>query len=71
LIDGYVNSDPPDFLSGDTFDNTIYAAGNLIWNPCKSLDVGVEYLYGRRENKDGATWNLWPYAQFSVLGIRY
>ena len=54
LVYGYVDSDPPAFLSGDTFDNTSYAAVDLIWNPYKSLDVGVEYLYGRRENKDGA-----------------
>ena len=54
LVYGYVNSDPPAFLSGDTFDNTSYAAADLIWNPYKSLDVGIEYLWGRRENKDGA-----------------
>ena len=54
LVYGYVNSDPPAFLSGDTFDNTSYGAVDLIWKPYKSLDVGVEYLYGRRENKDGA-----------------
>jgi hypothetical protein len=54
LVYGYVNSRNPAFLSGDTFDNTGYAAVDLIWNPYKSLDVGVEYLWGRRENKDGA-----------------
>ncbi len=53
LVYGYVNADNPDFLSGDTYDNTNYVAADLIWNPYKSLDVGIEYLWGRRENKDG------------------
>ena len=55
LVYGYVNSDNPEFVSGDTFDNTNYAAADLIWNPYKPVDLGVEYLWGRRENKDGAS----------------
>ncbi|MBW1970305.1 MAG: hypothetical protein JRI82_12560 [Deltaproteobacteria bacterium] len=55
LVYGYVNSDNPDFLSGDTYDNTNYVAADLIWNPYKPVDLGVEYLWGRRENKDGAS----------------
>ena len=57
LVYGYVNSDNPGFVSGDTFDNTNYAAADFIWTPYKNLDVGVEYLWGRRENKDGAAGN--------------
>ncbi|MFV0443219.1 MAG: DcaP family trimeric outer membrane transporter [Planctomycetaceae bacterium] len=32
-----------------------YNAVNLIWSPLKSrsVDIGAEYLWGRRENKDG------------------
>ena len=26
---------------------------NLIWSPIPSIDIGLEYLYGRRRNKDG------------------
>ena len=55
LVYGYVNSDNPDFVSGDTFDNTNYAAADLIWAPYKNTTLGVEYLWGRRENKDGAS----------------
>ncbi len=55
LVYGYVNSDNPEFVSGDTYDNTNYVAANLIWNPYKSVNLGVEYLWGRRENKDGAS----------------
>jgi hypothetical protein len=55
LVYGYVNADNPEFVSGDTFDNTNYAAADLIWNPFKQLTLGLEYLWGRRENKDGAS----------------
>jgi hypothetical protein len=55
LVYGYVNADNPDFLSGDTYDNTNYVATNLIWNPYKKVTLGVEYLWGRRENEDGAS----------------
>ena len=55
LVYGYVNSDNPDFVSGDTFDNTNYAAADFIWAPYKNTAIGVEYLWGRRENKDGAS----------------
>jgi len=55
LVYGYVNADNPDFVSGDTFDNTNYVAADLIWSPYKSVTLGVEYLWGRRENKDGAS----------------
>jgi hypothetical protein len=53
LVYGYVNSDNPEFLGGDTYDNTNYTAANFIWTPYKSTTFGVEYLWGRRENKDG------------------
>ena len=55
LVYGHVDSDNPAFLSGDTFDNTSYTAVDFIWSPYKEVTVGVEYLWGRRENKDGAS----------------
>jgi hypothetical protein len=55
LVYGYVNADNPGFVSGDTFDNTNYIAADLIWTPYKPVTLGVEYLWGRRENKDGAS----------------
>jgi hypothetical protein len=33
---------------------TTYLAANLIWRPLERVRVGVEYLYGLRENVDGA-----------------
>ncbi len=29
-------------------------AANIIWNPYEMTTFGLEYLWGRRENKDGA-----------------
>jgi hypothetical protein len=55
LVYGYVNSDNPGFVSGDTFDNTNYAAADLIWTLYDKVTLGVEYLWGRRENEDGAS----------------
>jgi hypothetical protein len=55
LVYGYVNSDNPDFVPGNTFDNTNYAAADFIWTPYEKVRLGLEYLWGRRENKDGAS----------------
>lgn len=53
LVYGYVDSDNPAFLDDETLESTNYAAANLIWTPFNSVTLGVEYLWGRRENKDG------------------
>jgi hypothetical protein len=55
LVYGYVNADNPGFLDGDVLENTTYFATDLIWNPWKTITLGVEYLWGERENKDGAS----------------
>jgi NAD(P)-dependent dehydrogenase (short-subunit alcohol dehydrogenase family) len=33
----------------------MYQTGNFIWAPSKTTTIGAEYLWGRRENKDGAS----------------
>ena len=53
LVYGYVNADNPGFLDGDVLENTTYLATDLIWNPGERITLGVEYLWGQRENKDG------------------
>ena len=53
LVYGYVNSDNPEFVSDDAFDNTQYVAVDYIWNPFKTTTFGAEYLWGQRENKNG------------------
>jgi hypothetical protein len=53
FVYGYVDPDNPEFLDDDTLESTNYAAANLVWSPFDSVTLGVEYLWGRRENKDG------------------
>jgi hypothetical protein len=31
-----------------------YVTANLIWLPVERLGLGIEFLYGSREDKDGA-----------------
>jgi hypothetical protein len=38
----------------DTFRASNYVAINLVWTPIKRTTMGIEYLYGTREDKDGA-----------------
>ena len=55
LTYGHVSVDNPALVPGDALDSTTYASANFIWNPYKQLTLGVEYLWGRRENVDGAS----------------
>jgi hypothetical protein len=36
-----------------TYKSADYASANLIWLPVERLGLGVEFLYGTRENRDG------------------
>ncbi|MCZ6538196.1 MAG: hypothetical protein O6922_00015 [Chloroflexi bacterium] len=54
LVYGYVDADNPGFIAGDSLENTSYFAADIIWAPYKTVTVGAEYLWGRRQNKDGA-----------------
>ena len=42
------------FESADNLHQNKYLAVNLIWNPTERMFVGVEYLFGTRQNKDGS-----------------
>ena len=52
---GYVDLDNRSVQSDDTFERSMYFAGNLVWSPIKQMDIGAEYLWGQRDNKNGAT----------------
>jgi hypothetical protein len=54
LVLGHVSADNPDSAPDDALKGTTYTAANLIWNPFKKLTLGVECLWGRRENFDEA-----------------
>ncbi len=55
LVFGYVKADNPDFVGEDQLDSTMYTALNLIWNPYEPLTFGAEWLWGQREDRDGAS----------------
>jgi hypothetical protein len=45
--------DLTDTLPGSTYESAEYFSANLIWLPVERLGLGIEYLFGARENKDG------------------
>jgi hypothetical protein len=53
LVYSHVEVDVENFQAGSTLETTQYAAANLIWSPVAQTNVGIEYLYGRRENANG------------------
>ena len=50
---GYVELDNPNFVEGDAYKKTVRASANVFWTPTPRIDIGVEYLWGRRENENG------------------
>jgi hypothetical protein len=53
LVYGYTSISNFEFQPDDAYAETQRASVNLIWSPMERLDVGVEYLWGLRKNKDG------------------
>jgi len=52
---GYLRVDNLNIQSSDSLKASIYTNGNLIYSPVKPLDVGIEYIWGQRKNKNGQT----------------
>jgi DcaP outer membrane protein len=50
---GEVFTSLPAAVPGNTYKEGQYLAVNVIWLPVARLGLGLEYLYGERENKDG------------------
>jgi hypothetical protein len=50
---GFVDINNPGFIAGDAYKRTYRLSTNLFWTPTPRIDVGAEYLWGRRENEDG------------------
>jgi hypothetical protein len=53
LVYGYTSISNFDFQPDDAYSETQRASVNLIWSPMEQIDVGFEYLWGTRKNKDG------------------
>jgi hypothetical protein len=65
VVYGYVQAHNTAFQPGSAFHKSDYGAGNLIWNPFGSLNVGAEFLYGWQVLKNGQEGNS-PRIQFSA-----
>ncbi|MFL5343059.1 MAG: DcaP family trimeric outer membrane transporter [Gemmataceae bacterium] len=57
-VGGGTWSDLTNTLPANTYKHATYYSANLIWLPVERMGVGFEYLYGSRENFDGASANV-------------
>ena len=64
---GAVSVDNPNFVEGDAYKETIRASANYLWTPTPRIDLGVEFLWGQREDEDGSNGD----AKQVQLGARY
>jgi hypothetical protein len=55
IAGGYLRVDNLNIQSSDSLKASIYTNGNLIYSPVKPLDIGIEYIWGQRKNKNGQT----------------
>ena len=67
VIWSVVTVDNASFQTDDSYHRTQRLVGNLIWSPIKRMDVGVEYLWGARRNKDGERGEA-RQVQFVIIG---
>ena len=65
LVLGYTQVDNYDFQADDAYRRTKRISLNLLWSPINSIDIGVEYLWGERMNKNGERGNA---SQFQLVG---
>ena len=65
VIYGFAQIQNTEFQDGSVFHQSNYSAGNIIWNAIGSLNLGAEFLYGWRVNKDGSSANA-PRIMFSA-----
>ncbi len=50
---GYVEVDNTAGQDRGAYTKTYYASGNIVWSPFRLMSVGIEFLWGKRENKNG------------------
>ena len=55
LIWGYVVENNVDSQPADAYYRTNRFIANLVFSPIRRIDMGIEYLYGTRENKNQAS----------------
>ncbi|TAN70597.1 MAG: porin [Methylobacter sp.] len=58
LAYGFVSSDQPVFIGGETTRQAQSVNANLLWSPISQATIGLEYIYALRERTDGQTGDL-------------
>ncbi len=66
LIWSFVTVDNLDFQLDNAYHKTNRYSFNVVFSPLDRIDVGVEYIYGTRENKDGHEGSA---DQIQIVGI--
>ena len=51
----WVDIDNFDFQEDGSYDRTLRASVNLMYNPTQNIQGGLEFLWGKRTNKDGSS----------------
>jgi hypothetical protein len=54
LVCGFARISNSAGQASDAFHRSEYFSGNLIWTPLPRLDLGLEALWGSRQDKNGA-----------------
>jgi hypothetical protein len=49
----FVEVDNPDFMPPHAYDRTHRLAVNVVFSPASKVDVGLEFIRGKRENRNG------------------
>jgi hypothetical protein len=62
----YVDVQNFDFQPGDSYHHTNRFALNLVISPSSRVDMGIEYIYGNRYNKNGQSGRA---NQFQLVGL--
>jgi hypothetical protein len=65
MVLGYTQVDNFDFQKDDAYRRTKRVTLNLLWSPINSIDLGFEFLWGERMNKDGERGNA---SQLQLVG---
>jgi len=65
MVLGYTQVNNYDFQEDDAYRRTKRVTLNLIWSPITSIDLGFEFLWGERMNKNGERGNA---SQFQLVG---
>jgi outer membrane DcaP-like protein len=66
LIWSFVSVDNLDFQLPSAYRRTNRYSVNVVFSPIERIDLGVEYIYGTRENNDGNRGNA---EQLQIVGI--